>query len=171
MCRQGLTTFDDNRAAGLCSNVRKPFALLYGDEFGDENIISESDSRPVFFFLSAGMHLNMNAKRTAREFLIPNVKKIRAAAAPGVSVLVSWGSLGAQARPLDSKYPSQSRENSATFNQRMAEFAESHDLDAVFDWWNLTKDAQTSDGLHLLTDVNMLKAQYIINWLSLAVQE
>ena len=173
MCRQGLTTFDDNRAAGLCPAVGKPFALYFGDIIGDETLISESDTRPVFFFLSAGLHLYMNPKKTAQDFLMPNIKKIRAAkaAAPEVSVLVSWGSLGAQARTLDSIYPSQSRENAAIFNLHMADFAHSHEFDTVFDWWNLTKDAQTSDGLHMLTDVNMLKAQYIVNWLSLALNE
>ena len=38
----------------------------------------------------------------------------------------------------------------------------------IMDWYNMTKNAQTSDGLHHLTDVNLAKAAQILylveNW-------
>ena len=32
----------------------------------------------------------------------------------------------------------------------------------TLDWWNLTKDSPTSDGLHSMTDINLAKASQIL---------
>jgi hypothetical protein len=166
-CRNSIDNFMDNRAAGLCPGATTHFALIHnGGMLGNETLVSQTDTRPVFFFLSAGTHHKMDADETIRKFLKPNLAKI--AAVSGPRVLTSWGAMGAQGRLLDTKYPHQSRENSAIFNHRIAEYALNNGVNTVFDWWNLTKGAQASDGLHLLTDVNVIKAQYIINWLSLS---
>lgn len=38
----------------------------------------------------------------------------------------------------------------------------------IIDWWNMTADAQSSDGLHYLSDINLAKAAQILylaeNW-------
>ena len=173
-CRMSIDTFVDNRAAGLCPGTSGHFALVYnGGMIGNNALVSQYDTRPIFFFLSAGTHYKMDANVTIQEFLEPNLSKIEAmkAANSELWVLTSWGAMGAQGRMLDTKYWRQSRENSAVFNQQIGEYALKNGVQTVFDWWNLTRGAQASDGLHLLTDVNVVKAQYIINWLALSLDE
>jgi len=41
----------------------------------------------------------------------------------------------------------------------------------AFDFFGLTRNAQSSDGVHHLTDVNLVKAQYVLSWLDLLVLE
>ena len=33
----------------------------------------------------------------------------------------------------------------------------------IIDWWRLTAEAQTSDGVYLLSNVNLVKANQLVN--------
>jgi len=59
-------------------------------------------------------------------------------------------------------YPHQSRENALTFNDQLVEAFANDDEIRVVDFWNLTLDAQSSDGYHYLTDVNSVKADVVV---------
>ena len=75
--------------------------------------------------------------------------------------------MNAQSTALDDSFPNQSRNNVLIFNSEIKELfifaGMTPGRDVVFlDWWNLTKDAQSSDGLHYLSDVNLAKAAQLI---------
>jgi hypothetical protein len=77
---------------------------------------------------------------------------------------VVWMSFHAQSRQLDAKYPTQSRESTAAANleikQLLVERGYGHV--PILDMMNLTTDAQTSDGYHFLSDVNLHKAYSVL---------
>lgn len=94
-----------------------------------------------------------------------------------VPVLISFGTMSKQSSELDNKYGRQDVSHVLAFNQAMREYfswsesASSLSLrrTRVFDWFNLSYNAPTSDGLHFLLDVNLIKAQYFINYLDLSL--
>ena len=174
-CRCSAVTFDDNRKIGVC-NGRQHFSLVFNDRkaYNYEDLFcTDGDTRPVFFYLSGGAHFHEDVNRTIQEFVEPNLKAIAAASfkCSTVKTLVSWGTMGAQARTLDKRFPKQARENTLLFNEATVEYILHRNSDIViFDWWQLTCGGMTSDGLHLLTDVNVIKALYIVNYLDLISQ-
>ena len=86
-------------------------------------------------------------------------------------IKVIFVGLHAQSRILDEHYPHQSRENAIRFNQNIsAYFRDPVQIEKYYtnkiievDPWNLTADAQSSDGLHFLSDVNVVEANHILN--------
>ena len=80
---------------------------------------------------------------------------------------VLWVGLGAQARQLDAVYSNQAREATQKFNKVVFDYVTSKYQLPYLDVWELTKDAQTSDGFHYLTDVNLVKAQYVVSFMNL----
>lgn len=131
---------------------------------------NQNDTRPVAIVASIGLHLGTNAKNTihALETLIPFFLSSNSKC-PEVEVKVLWISLGAQARRLDNIYPHQSRENAAIFNHEVSEYLKKNYSSKVdfLDVLELTRDAMTSDGVHYLSDVNLIKAAYVLNYLLL----
>jgi len=82
-------------------------------------------------------------------------------------VRLIWVSMNSQSAALDEDYPHQSRENALLFNERIRKSFISIGLTPgqdvlLLDWWNLTADAQSSDGIHYLSDVNLAKAAQIL---------
>jgi hypothetical protein len=78
---------------------------------------------------------------------------------------VVWMNFHAQSRKLDARYPQQSREIAAAVNQEMGQLLLENGYGHVpiLDMANLTMDAQTSDGYHQLSDVNLLKAYSVLS--------
>mmetsp|Transcript_380 Transcript_380/g.683 ORF Transcript_380/g.683 Transcript_380/m.683 type:complete len:130 (+) Transcript_380:955-1344(+) len=78
-----------------------------------------------------------------------------------------WNSMHYQTKEMDAIWPHQSGENAIEFNENIhqsfidAGLVPGQDV-LVLDWWNMTKDAQSSDGLHSLSDVNLAKAAQIL---------
>jgi hypothetical protein len=77
---------------------------------------------------------------------------------------VVWMNYHAQSRQLDAKYPAQRRESTAAANQEMEQLLVERGYGHVpiLDMMNLTTDAQTSDGYHFLSDVNLYKAYSVL---------
>ena len=77
---------------------------------------------------------------------------------------VVWMNFHAQSRQLDTKFPDQSRENTYIANDEMKQLLVERGYGHVpiLDMMNLTMDAQTSDGYHFLSDVNLLKAYSVL---------
>jgi hypothetical protein len=82
---------------------------------------------------------------------------------------VLWSGLNAQSRQLDPLFPNQSRENASTFNAFVEERIQSSYEMTVLDFWELTRDAATSDGYRYLSDVNLYKAATIVQAADLLV--
>lgn len=79
-------------------------------------------------------------------------------------VKLLWTGMNAQSPLLDRIWPRQTVLNAIKFNAVMENYI--HTLDEKFeiiDFVNLTRGAEVSDGFHYLTDVNLYKAQYLLN--------
>lgn len=183
-CRAGgEVEFDDNRQARLCGGGGgSPFALHYvnSDHTGHIAAFSSLDvcapggntARPVYFFLEGGLHKGANATLAAEVLIRPFMAALLRSnqRCPSTRLLVQWGSLPAQGRWLDGRYPNQAENLAVDYNARTAQLVASEFGGITsMDWWNLTRHAATSDGLHALSDVNLIKAQYVLNWLNLVL--
>jgi hypothetical protein len=68
----------------------------------------------------------------------------------------------------DEQFPHQSQENAIKFNEKMEVLirmsgAPRADNIMFMDWWNLTTNDQTLDGMHSLSmDVNLAKAAHLL---------
>ena len=86
---------------------------------------------------------------------------------PRVRIIGFWGTVGAQAIGLDEKYPQQAELFAVEFNHNTSTYAQKEFHLEPLDYWNLTLHAKTSDGVHYLSEVNLIKAQYFINVLTM----
>lgn len=129
---------------------------------------AEADYRGILLVLQGGLHYAMNATETFQKEVQPVVTHptFRECECVGKVRLV-WLSANAQSRALDEKYPHQSREKAITFNEEIRDsfldigFMPGRDV-VILDWWNMTAEAQSVDGLHYMTDVNLAKASQIL---------
>ena len=176
LCRVGhLCSFIDNRQYGLCLGSRiNPFALIYDEHSLRWNDgMCPRDGRPIFIMLGGGSHHSSDAKATINGVIRPIMEEVKqaATACPHVKLHVAWIGLGAQSRSLDELYPHQRREKVAAFNEAVSAFW-SAEYDAPhLDVWNLTRNAPSSDYYHYLSDVNALKAMYLMNLLDSLVPD
>jgi hypothetical protein len=173
-CRQNDHFFDSMspRDLNICSELTDEDQFHFNFEWNWTSVdCSQVNTKPVLLLLQGGAHFATDVKPTMDYFVIPHMdhpnirqcmsqKKLR----------VIWIDFTAQSRSLDNKYPHQSRENALEFNKKMnRKVQEAIPGVTIIDWWNLTADAQTSDGLHFLTDVNLQKANHflhVINYLA-----
>lgn len=184
-CRfNGALVFEDNRQKGICSFGMEHFALQFISVFNKELALLRGNTRamiskictqaspgmrrPVQLILGTGSRFHCNATETIELFITPIAESIKRARAvcPDVEVSIIWISRGVQDRAVDEIYPYQSREQMLVFNEQIdSHFKEVHaELGVVIlDVWNLTQGARTSDGVHYLSDVNLVQAAYIIN--------
>jgi len=120
----------------------------------------DQDDGPRIVWLQGGCHLNSDPHRTLKEFFLPQIEQFRKKCNKNLTFFVTG--LNAQSRVLDSKYKHQSREKAKIFNDVLADaFAQDENIH-VADFLNMTMDAQTSDGYHYLTDVNVAKANIFV---------
>ena len=133
----------------------------------------DNDGRRMAFFLQGGAHFMSDWKRALKLFFRPAIGMIRNASvvcrgkhgSPQPIILVSG--LNAQSRLLDGAHPIQTREKAIVFNQAVRK-ALAHEPGLVFiDFFNVTLNAQTSDGYHFLSDVNVAKADVFLSALEL----
>ena len=175
MCRFGSSmSFLDHRQYGLClGGPVQPFALTnaYSTEchLGWDASMCPKDSRPVMILAGGGAHHQSDANATIAHLIDPLMEAVKQAAlsCPHAKLHVAWFGLGTQSRGLDVAYPHQKRENIAAFNSRVSHYLQSSYQVDFFDVWNLTKDAPSSDGYHYLSDVNIVKAMYVANYLDM----
>jgi hypothetical protein len=129
---------------------------------------ADANYRGILLVLGGGLHWALNATETFASVVQPVVSnpKYQQCACLGKVRLV-WTAMNAQSTVLDEDRPHQSRENAIVFNEETREAFMSIGLIpgedvVILDWWNLTADAQYSDGLHYLSDVNLAKAAQIL---------
>lgn len=171
-CRQGenekyfgnLTNpMKEGYCTHLSSNTPPPFQLLNQPHWKQ----LEAADRPMLLVLNGGSHQKSNADWYHWEKLLPIFND------PGFQKCNALGKVhvvhihfGSQSRSLDQKYPHQAREKALLFNAQMKQMLQEKHGDVPYhalNWWNLTQDAQTSDGFHFLMDVNVIMAQFIFN--------
>ena len=134
-----------------------------------ENVnCSGPNERGIIYTLQGGAHHGVNPEsffRARIQPLLNNPNFIKCRELKKLKLI--WLSYGAQSRELDDKYPHQSRENGILFNSAIERELKRQIEDVVIvDWLWLTSEAQTSDGFHFLTDVNIVKANLFIHILT-----
>ncbi|KAL7530710.1 hypothetical protein ACHAXR_009119 [Thalassiosira sp. AJA248-18] len=129
---------------------------------------ADNDYRGILLVLQGGLHFKVNSTETFASFVKPIIThpKYQECLCLG-KVRLLWLAMNAQSSELNKHYPHQSRENALIFNEDMKESFASVGLIPgqdvfILDWWNLTADAQSSDGVHYLSDVNLAKAAQIL---------
>ena len=134
------------------------------------------DARPILIYFSSGMHQGLNATRIMAR-LAPQLQRVQrlkaACAARQRKVFVLFGGLPHQAKLLDARWRHQAPANARRVDAVIeAAFARDYpDLDCQYLWWGeLYNGAATSDGLHLLTEGNLLKVQYLLNYMALVAE-
>ena len=129
----------------------------------------------IFIVLQGGSHWKSNSTETFANLIQPVIThhKYRECSCLG-KVRLIWLAMNAQSSALDVPYPQQSREKALLFNEEIRQsfidvgFVPNNEDVLIIDWWNMTADAQSSDGLHYLSDINLAKAAQILylagNW-------
>jgi len=136
---------------------------LRWDKGGKKKTTCGKNGLPSVYWLQGGAHYGSNMSEFLGMFLYPTISRIKKHKSTCSSrPLIFVEGLNAQSRSLDRKYPHQSRENALTFNDQLVEAFANDDGVRVVDFWNLTLDAQSSDGYHYLTDVNSVKADVVV---------
>ena len=126
------------------------------------------DYRGLFLMVQAGLHFSNDVRVTYSTKVLPILSNpvYQECVKQGKVDLVFIG-LTAQSRLLDNAYIHQSREHALIFNQEMkrlianSSMAGSEDV-MYLDWWNMTKDSNSDDGLHSMMDVNLSKASQVL---------
>jgi hypothetical protein len=109
---------------------------------------------------------------------LQRVRRLKAACAAARQpvprkVFVLFGGLPHQAKDLDSRWPHQSPGNMRRVDAEVeAAFSRDYpDLECQHVWWAaLHNGAASSDGLHMLTEGNLLKMQYLLNYMALVAE-
>jgi hypothetical protein len=125
---------------------------------------SKEDSRGMLLILQGGLHRQIRAGPTYNDFQYIWQHPVVNTCAKYKKLIVIWCSYNTQSTTVDKKYPRQSAQNGIIFNQQMQELFDSNGMENIttIDWMNLTKGAQTSDGVHYLMNVNFFKAQQLL---------
>ena len=123
--------------------------------WGDINC-AEDDYKGAMIVAQGGLHWFSNATNTFEGMLRPiiNHSKFNECLKHGKIRLI-WQSMTSQSLKVDTHYPHQSRANALVFNKKIR----NHFVEAglvpgqdvlIMDWWNMTADAQSSDGVHYM---------------------
>eukprot|EP00970_Alexandrium_tamarense_P016122 scaffold6180_cov194-Alexandrium_tamarense.AAC.3 len=164
----------------ICRNLNGPNnnAFFFGkaDNWGESSNIdwdgincTREDYRGVLLFLQGGLHFKSKPQPTFDKVIEPVIThpKYQECLRRG-KILTIWSGLQSISPESAKKYPHQSRENALLFNEEIFRLLHSRndvhlgtDL-LIVDWLNMTADAQSSDGVHYLTDVNLAKAAQIL---------
>jgi hypothetical protein len=134
---------------------------------------SKEDSRGMLLILNGGFHFGNKADRTYNHFRPIWQHPVVNICAKYKKLIVIWCSSNTQSQSMNQGYPHQSAQYGIIFNQRMQELFDSNGMENIttIDWMNLTKGAQTSDGVHYLMNVNFFKAQQLLLLADLMLDE
>jgi hypothetical protein len=183
-CRTNDGTFqhmtDPQLQLGICSLIPSDFEMHFLPQRWDtttwekytdfdlpSNMCNDKSSRGVLFYFHAGVHYDFNSSVVIKDIVEPvlNDPKLHECGPNKVTVIWQSGDARTRNQKLEKAYPTQTRDRSRQYNTEMARYfaTECNRTVHVLDTWNMTKDAQTSDGVHYLTDVNLQKAYAFLN--------
>lgn len=162
---------------GICPNIdieqmAKLYHIghIYGSQkdkgiYGNAEVACQEDAsyKGLLVIVNGGLHYSVNAQKTYDQHIRPLLDAVKTCAALG-KVTLLWNSLGLQAQVLDSKFPHQAKSNVMAFNADMEDILRRNGVENVvmIDWVNFTDEAQSSDGVHHLSQANYFKAQYLL---------
>jgi hypothetical protein len=134
---------------------------------------SSPESKGAVWVLQGGAHFKSNAEEALRNWIDPLFNHETFHVCRQLNKLkIIWLSYGSQSRQLDEKFPHQSREYVAEFNVQMETELKKRVPDVVIiDWAHLTAEAQTSDGFHFLSDVNLVKSSHLASIISFLAEQ
>jgi hypothetical protein len=183
-CRKNgglFSKLESSRQLGICSQ-QKPFSMSFLESVDLVHLENEipwneiecnsSDYRGLLLVIGGGVHFGLDFKAIisgSKHFF--ERQQLQNCVDRGKAHVV-WTGFGSQSRSLDTKYPHQSREQAVVFNQGMSDYFSSIKMNVTeLHFWNLTKDAQSSDGLHLPSGVNAVKAFFLLRVANLLKEE
>ena len=156
--------FDCNYAGGAPSNF--------------SYVCAAERTRPVFIFLSQRLHYKYDAERTILEYYNTSLSNLQTSIASCpydvaglVKVVVMGG--GASTHAFEVRWPHQETSHVLRFNARMKSYLSDTTRGVAFlDTFNMTQEAvqvgqRSSDGLHLLSDVNIVRAVTTVHLMNL----
>lgn len=129
---------------------------------------ADPNYKGVLLVLQGGAHYKMNSTEIFASIVqstVTHPKYLECACLGKVRLI--WVALESQSTALDEAYQHQSSENVVIVNEELSKsfisigLVPDEDI-LVLDWMNMTAGAQSSDGLHSLSDVNLAKAAQII---------
>lgn len=133
------------------------------------------DTRPIFAYLSSGTHDRTVADATLQRLdaQLQALKRLKeACAASKRKVIVLFGGQGHVTRAVAAKYPHQDDAGFRAFDARMQQLLTERFPELEVDymhWGALSRGAPSSDGFHFLTDANLVRAQYLANYLAMKI--
>ena len=98
--------------------------------------------------------------------LMDSIAAVRSTCPHRFQLHLAWASATAQSRLLDAQFPQQARERVVDYNAAMEAEMTARGI-AALHYWNATLNAASSDGFHFMTDVNLLRANSLINYIAL----
>mmetsp|Transcript_10151 Transcript_10151/g.15658 ORF Transcript_10151/g.15658 Transcript_10151/m.15658 type:complete len:161 (+) Transcript_10151:3-485(+) len=138
-------------------------------------------NRGLLLILQGGLHFKTNASAAFDKVVLETMSHpiVRKCASLN-KLYVIWNGYSAHSPQSTQKYPHQNYTNALRFNSNMEElFQFSYgqggnvphqqsqtgsvmQMMGMMNWMNFTQAAQTSDGMHYLSQVNYFKAQYTL---------
>jgi hypothetical protein len=177
-------SYDTQISKGFCTNLTdfKPsmFAYVARDATYEAMWLCNADPRPKFVFLQGGIHNLYNADNTIKHYLRPALEfideKIRDCSVDDNLVYVAYSGATFSSDSIVTKYPWQSRASTQNFTEKILLFLKSeYPRVVIVDFFNVSYDAilnnRTSDGVHTLSDVNIIKAMTILNLMNYVVDK
>lgn len=158
-----------------CSHLTgNTFALHYASIAGPGQSLDvplwrslcSNDSRPILLFLNGGVHYRLDAnliKNVLIDGINERIRNISSVCKWNLEFKITWTGMHSQSRVLDRLYPRQTRDKAVIFNEDVDDYVSTEYGMIPVNFWNLTKDAQTSDGLHSLSDVNIFRANALLH--------
>jgi hypothetical protein len=140
--------------------------------------ICNEDDRPIFILIAGGVHFHRSPAETIQRYVDPLLHQLNSTRCPGKQspssvsqrYKVAFIGLPASDSEVAQRYPKQESHAAMRFNAEMKQYLElHHSYVKTFDFWNLTWSgiARTSDGFHSMTDINIMKAMYVLNAMNL----
>ncbi len=179
--RPGFFQFSDARTFGLCGTVERynsPRFYMHTSNYKELHQMERwrlcsTDHRFRFISLQAGTHYDTNATYTIQNYLQPALAKISRLInsctvnrSLGKKMRVIYIGVPVVSARIEKLYPQQHRNNVQIHNVHVRQWLDDNYPYVLYvDIYNLTKNGtdHTSDGFHSLSDVNMIKASYILN--------
>lgn len=174
-------TYESQISRGYCSNLTDFKSFMFTHVEKDATYegywLCNADPRPKFVFLQGGVHFWFDADSTIKHYLRPALEYIdekQRGCFYDVSNLIYVAYSGAtySADSVAAKYPYQSTAHVKNFTEKIELFLKTeYPRVLIVDFFNVSYDAilnnRSSDGFHMLSDVNVIKAMTVINLMNI----
>ena len=132
-----------------------------------------NDPRPRFIALQSGPHFNSNPNATVDGFIKPameQIRKMKQQCQYPLDIHLIWSGLNSQSALMDQKFPQQSRPRALEFNEITESYMGEMGVRSI-NFVELSRGAATSDGYHMLSEANVFKALYLLEYMKFVLEE